>query len=272
MRRISDHDASPAIAPTAIATPKAATNNQNPAAMVIAASVQRGKATSLLPGPFASALRTPVMSHTPALEGSPARSHEPRRPRSGFPGQSGAATSGGHAFVSGNSCSGGSWVSNSTRTHGAESERCGDGMSASASVYERRSEYLILSLSRTVAGFWIANGWFTRPSGDATPSELGAAVAEALAHSTQGVPTPPRGFSGLQPIRDEIGAHALGRFMRGRLSVGVEATDDGVRVVPRLKLGPYKGSVGIEERAENVEGTSFAVGAAIKRAFEYTSE
>ena len=69
IRRISDSDASPAIAPAAMTNPNAATNNQNPAPMVSTVSAQRGRATNLILGPFASALRTPALSQMPDLEG-----------------------------------------------------------------------------------------------------------------------------------------------------------------------------------------------------------
>ncbi|MEU4423581.1 hypothetical protein AB0F81_23380 [Actinoplanes sp. NPDC024001] len=110
-------------------------------------------------------------------------------------------------------------------------------------VYRRGKLILIDAMSRTVDGFWISSPPYLVLDVTASPEEVGAALAQALAGSRQGVPNPPvrNAPSPIQPLLELAGVKSWNTFVKGASLVLVEQEKRSVVFKPHRNRGARQG-------------------------------
>ena len=105
-------------------------------------------------------------------------------------------------------------------------------------VYRRRGKLLIAADSRTVDGAWITFPPYRQLDADASPADVGRALAESIQLSRWDVPHPHRSDrSRLQALLDAAGVRSYSTFMKGALVVEVSVEGECAELVPLLNRG-----------------------------------
>ncbi len=140
-------------------------------------------------------------------------------------------------------------------------------MAKQATVYLRKSQYLIHAMSQTTAGVWILSEPCTALASTQSDRELGTAVGAALDASRTGVPHPTEWKGVFDPMLRLAGVKTWNAFATGAASADVE--HDGVRiaVVPATIERPRDGFRPDRGRTIVLQGTSAEeLGAAVRAA------
>ena len=106
-----------------------------------------------------------------------------------------------------------------------------------AHVDLRQDLLIVASYSKTVAGFWVMNGWFRTLSASSNNSLLGDAVLDALDRSASDVPTPPREARPDAPILAALGIKTTRKYEQGTKSVGVKSAAGEIEIKPTENRG-----------------------------------
>jgi hypothetical protein len=122
-------------------------------------------------------------------------------------------------------------------------------------IYERRGQYILSSMSKTVHGLWMGNEAFELLDGDVTDAELGAAVARMLAASRTGVPQPNlRENPNLaSPYLAALGLKSFTAFAKRSRHVDVEQDGEKFLIIPLANGGSREGYVEIEGEKRRCE-------------------
>jgi hypothetical protein len=108
-----------------------------------------------------------------------------------------------------------------------------------ASLYVRKGQAFVTSMSRTMAGFWIeSEPLFVEDRAD--PLVIASCVRLALAASQVDVPTPSRDMLGSR-LPALAGVKTYGAFMKGAVSVDISMDDGQIRLIPMRNGGTRKG-------------------------------
>jgi hypothetical protein len=105
-----------------------------------------------------------------------------------------------------------------------------------AAIYERKGALFVLASHRTEAGFWVDDEQvisLTQPTDD----ELGRAIEQALAHSKNGMPTPPPTARIDKPLLTAAGVGSWSTFMKLSRHVSVSIDDGAWKATPHRNLG-----------------------------------
>jgi hypothetical protein len=126
-------------------------------------------------------------------------------------------------------------------------------MTKDISLHHRKDEYIVTSHSLTLDGFWTFNGWVRTMTDQATDTELGSLLLEALGRSEVDVPTPTQTTEKerLAPILQAAGVRRYSDYLLGTKGV-VISTDDDVSVTPMENKGMRGGFVELLDRVERL--------------------
>lgn len=136
---------------------------------------------------------------------------------------------------------------------------------AMAVVFSRLGKAYVHSGDRTVSGFWVVGSLVETVN--ATPDEIDASVRRCLLSSHIDVPDPPRNYNGFKEILSAAGQKTWGIFMSGTKCVHVDASDEGVFVVPTVNAGAKEGFVRLVEKARRLIKSDF-IGDAVMLAID----
>jgi hypothetical protein len=122
------------------------------------------------------------------------------------------------------------------------------------SFLHRPPRYVVQSSSKTLAGFWVFNGWIEVASEGVAPDEIAAVVTDALSASAVGMPTPARAdYAAInKPLIQALGLRRMSQFQAPptRL-VSVYHRASGMELVPTRNggtRGPGRGFHGLADR------------------------
>lgn len=125
-----------------------------------------------------------------------------------------------------------------------------------ATVYKRANHIYLHASSKTTAGVWIATPPFIRVDSDASPSDLGKSVNDALGGSQTQAPHPTK-WSGLQaPLLEQAGVKSWETFMRKAQCLNIEASEDRLKLIPNRNLGATEGFEPMLDKSIDVPLTS----------------
>lgn len=139
----------------------------------------------------------------------------------------------------------------------------------SATVYNRKSKYIIHAVSNTAAGVGIAARPFLVLEEDTSAADLGEAVMNALESARQGVPHPTDWPSVLRPLLDAAQVKSWSTFVRDTCSC--EILDDGssIKIYPTRNMGAQEGFQSIEAKPSLLlpsKSTAESIGSAVREA------
>lgn len=129
---------------------------------------------------------------------------------------------------------------------------------------------MVSSESRTTDGVWITAEPCIRLPTDCSSAELGKAALAALATSKTGVAHPTDWKGVVQPLLMATGVKSWSALAKIALCVAIEASTDGMVLVPTHNLGGREGYEPKTELAVRVNRTASAatLGTALRDAFE----
>jgi hypothetical protein len=128
-----------------------------------------------------------------------------------------------------------------------------------ATVYRRKSKFLVHASCRTTAGVWILTPPCIALEQDCEDLILGQAVRTALGCSREGVPHPVAWAGLLTPLLDAAGVKSWSTFARSASCAEIEETDATIAIVPTRNLGADEGFRAEPDRAMEVEVDAVAV-------------
>lgn len=135
-------------------------------------------------------------------------------------------------------------------------------------VGRRRGMLWVCSYSRTVDGFWVANGILESLDDGVDDVRLGSAVLKAGRASRLGIPTPSVAeLSRPAPVVVAAGVRSYGQYLKGLRSVSVQLGADTLRVVPQRNGGAKEGLVPLDDAALDLDSLEAnIVGAGVRAA------
>ena len=138
-------------------------------------------------------------------------------------------------------------------------------MEQSVNVYKRESELIIASYSKTIAGFWMFNGWLRQVRAETDDGGLGAAIMSALDASENDIDTPAPNSSPDAPLLKMLGLRSYGAFMIGTQCVRVNRDGGAMQITPKRNGGRRDGFTELIDRTERLETpTAQRIGTAVR--------
>lgn len=130
-----------------------------------------------------------------------------------------------------------------------------------ATIYGRGGKTYVHSSSKTTAGVWVINAPVLVVEGG-DPGELGKALRECLAASSEGVPHP-KSFTNLSdPMLNLAGVKSYNTFAKSAKCVEVELHGETVTLIPTRNEGAEGGFVPISGKAQVAVSEDAALGSA----------
>jgi hypothetical protein len=139
-------------------------------------------------------------------------------------------------------------------------------MTQAAHVDHRGTQLIFLSYSRTPDGPWSFNEHFSCRPDDLSDEEIGTALLEALAFSTEEASPRPQGSQRpLEPVLRTIGVPTYDRYLRGLSAVSVKRDGTKIAITPLENLGAGRGlRILVEESLTLEEPDPASLGRAIR--------
>jgi hypothetical protein len=125
-----------------------------------------------------------------------------------------------------------------------------------ATVYKRGNWIFIHASSKTTAGVWIATPPFIQVKRDASASDVGKSVMDALNASQIDFPHPTKWRDLLAPMLGQAGVKSWETFMRKAQCVNLEADEDRLKLIPNSNLGTTEGFEPMPNKCIDAELTS----------------
>src|SRR5262245_45075988 len=126
-------------------------------------------------------------------------------------------------------------------------------MRCNVSIYERLSVMYAVAMSRTAAGFLVADGEPAIVDSDSTAEEIGRAARTAARRCRTDLPNPTDFRAVTEPLRIAAGVSRYRDFEKSAKNIDVEILPDRILIVPSRNLnrtkGRERGYVPIAEKA-----------------------
>ena len=144
-------------------------------------------------------------------------------------------------------------------------------MTARANVDARHDQLIVASYSKSVAGYWVMNGWYRILDREVDDATLGLAVFDALARSDTAAPAlPPEGPLPIAPLVAALHLKTYAQYIRGVRSVGIRG-NGAIEITPTRNDGTRRGFTPIESATVTINTPdNRELGHAVRQALELT--
>ncbi len=110
-----------------------------------------------------------------------------------------------------------------------------------ATVYLRRRQFYVHSVSQTTQGVWIFTSPCTKLDLKCPDTRLGEAIMSALSGSRDGVPHPVKWGHLIDPLLQQAGVKSWATFAAGASCVEIEDDGSRISIIPSKNLGARNG-------------------------------
>lgn len=134
-----------------------------------------------------------------------------------------------------------------------------------ATIYLRKSKLLIASSSKTISGFWVAEGPVqVVDEGDAFA--IAAALRIAFERSRSRVPVPNSFSEPIAPLLEAAGVKSWRSFVKDAKSIGASLFDGTITLTPKQRIDRAGNYIPISEKARTVSSNG-DLGATVAETF-----
>ena len=133
-----------------------------------------------------------------------------------------------------------------------------------ANVFLTADAWLVVSMSQTTYGVWVANFHVIRLPADGADENLGDAVLEMLAQSQQRVPHPKDWINFNRRYLDSLGVKNLNKFEAESKLIAVESDGSRLTLTPNRHRGRQQGYEPLKSKVSVADMNAAAVGRAIR--------